>query len=816
MKELRFRLDFPKLKTCFIAVLIICFGSSLYGQEVTIESEDGSKLVGVFVFSYDNQFTAVSDENGIISLTDQVRFPLNFTYVGYVQLAISKPELVDAKYKVVLKNDQLLLNEITLVGRTDMAKEDLAYETTTISAADIQLSAPQTSADALQSNAGVFIQKSQMGGGSPVVRGFEANKLLLVVDGVRLNNTIYRSGHLQNAITVDPAILESMEVIFGPGSLLYGSDALGGVIHFRSKDILLAEATEKPIDLGYYTRYGSSNNERTVHLDFTYKNRRWGSLSSISISDFDDLKIGANRAAKYQPEYGLRPWFVTPGNASETDRQAANENPNVLRSTGYTQYDFLQKFKFQLTDRLTLLWNNQFSTSSNIPRYDALTEISNGNPRYSSWEYGPQQRFLSSLNTKYITENNRVFDKVQWIVAYQNVNESRISSRFLSDLVAEQDEQLNILNTTLDFTKERGLHSFYYGVDANFNDLNSTAFEQRYGESSAVEGGLTRYPNTGQSLSSGAYVQYYYLSDSWYKINAGLRYDFNRVNIRFEQDDVFSWPSYFYDGVTNVNESLNGSVGFQAQLPRNIKIRSLIGTSFRAPNIDDIAKIRLNNDEISVPNDQLVPEKSVSGEIGIAYSTGKMNYSFTSFYTVLNDAIIRDNFALPSGETTFITEGDTFNIVANINAESAMIRGVSLSLEHKLRDDFVVEGSLNILNGVSQDSDGVDSPLAHVPPSYGRFFMSYLNKKLQVRAGANFNGFKPLDQYGGSVDNPEFATENGSESWYVINASASYTFHPLFSLRLGIDNIFDQFYVPFASAVPGAGRHISVMVSGTF
>ena len=82
----------------------------------------------------------------------------------------------------------------------------------------------------------VFVQKSQMGGGSPVIRGFEANKVLIVVDGVRLNNAIYRSGHLQNVITLEPSELESAEIVFGPGSVIYGSDALGGVMDFHTRE----------------------------------------------------------------------------------------------------------------------------------------------------------------------------------------------------------------------------------------------------------------------------------------------------------------------------------------------------------------------------------------------------------------------------------------------------------------------------------------------------------------------------------------------------------------------------------------------------
>ena len=115
-------------------------------------------------------------------------------------------------------------------------KKDIPGQIDIIPASEIKLRNSQTSADILQSSGNVLVQKTQMGGGSPVLRGFEANRVLLVLDGVRMNNAIYRSGHLQNAITIDNNVLGQAEIIFGPGSVIYGSDALGGVVHFRTRD----------------------------------------------------------------------------------------------------------------------------------------------------------------------------------------------------------------------------------------------------------------------------------------------------------------------------------------------------------------------------------------------------------------------------------------------------------------------------------------------------------------------------------------------------------------------------------------------------
>ena len=99
----------------------------------------------------------------------------------------------------------------------------------------IQNSNTATSAELLLLSPSVTIQKSSFAGGSPILRGFEANRVLLIVDGVRMNNAIYRGGHLQNSLTIDPFIIENCDVIFGPSAVTYGSDAIGGVFITEQK-----------------------------------------------------------------------------------------------------------------------------------------------------------------------------------------------------------------------------------------------------------------------------------------------------------------------------------------------------------------------------------------------------------------------------------------------------------------------------------------------------------------------------------------------------------------------------------------------------
>ena len=200
---------------------------------------------------------------------------------------------------------EINLNEITISAtRFAEHKKYVAQQVLTVNAKKIAFYNQQTSAELLTHTGNVLLQKSQLGGGSPIIRGFEANKVLLVVDGVRMNNAIFRGGHLQNVITMDNTILDKMEVLFGPSSVMYGSDALGGVISFYTKKPELSGTAGKTIVSGNaFVRYSSAYNEKTGHADINAGGKNIASLTSFTFSDFGDQKQGGSYYSKF-PDWG--------------------------------------------------------------------------------------------------------------------------------------------------------------------------------------------------------------------------------------------------------------------------------------------------------------------------------------------------------------------------------------------------------------------------------------------------------------------------------------------------------------------------------
>ena len=209
----------------------------------------------------------------------------------------------------------------------------------------------QNTGDLLQGTGNIFVQKSQQGGSSPVIRGFEASRILLLVDGIRMNNAIYRAGHLQNVITVDQNMLERVEVMYGSGSTLHGSDALGGVVAFQTKSPELSTNNNKLLYKGNaLARFSTVNLEKTGHVDMNFGGNKVALLLSGTYSDFEDMRMGNQYPSKY-PNFGRRSQYINTIN--NIDYIVNNNDDRKQRYSGYKQWDILGKLLYKQNDKIS-------------------------------------------------------------------------------------------------------------------------------------------------------------------------------------------------------------------------------------------------------------------------------------------------------------------------------------------------------------------------------------------------------------------------------------------------------------------------------
>lgn len=689
----------------------------------------------------------------------------------------------------------------------------VAQQVELISSKQIEQMAAPTMAEVLQSSGYVNVQKSQQGGGSPVIRGFEASRVLLVIDGVRMNNLIYRSGHLQNVITVDQHSLERVEVLFGPSSTVYGSDALGGVVHMMTKQPKF-NSTDKNLFVSgnSLVRYATANQEKTGHIDFNIGTKKFASLTSFTWSDFDDLKMGKQKGV-IDSVFGKRYYYVK--RFGDKDSMVLNDDPYLQRFSGYRQYDALQKFSFRQSEHVTHTLNLQLSNSNDISRYDRLTDKGTGGTglRFAEWYYGPQLRTLAAYELNLTGMTGR-FNRMSAGINHQYVEESRHQRRFNNNNLDNRMEKVNVMGYHFDLYRIRAEHQLRMGLDGQYNTLKSTAFRKNIVTNAEVPLD-TRYPDGDNIMQHHAlYATHtWHINPKWV-VNDGIRFQYSNLKSEFVNKDFFPFP---FNKAEQKNTAVTGNAGIIFLPRQSWKISMMLSSGFRVPNVDDLGKVfESTAGKIIVPNASIKPERTYNADLGISkVFMDKIKWENNAFYTLYRDAIVLDKFTF-NGNDSIDYNGTLSAVYANQNKRKAFITGFSSILMADISNHFSFSASVTYTYARIQTDTG-HVPLDHIPPVYGRTEVSYTHGKLRINLSADYNGWKKLkDYYLNSEDNEQYATPEGMPAWYVFNLGASYQFSKNWQLQAGCNNLPDTQYRLFASGINAAGRSIFAALKFTW
>ena len=675
----------------------------------------------------------------------------------------------------------------------------------------ISFSSSQTSADLLQNTGKAFVQKSQGGGGSPVLRGFESNKILLAVDGVRMNNAIFRGGHLQNVIRVDNFSTEQVEIIYGTGSLIYGSDALGGVVHFVTQKPNLSLTKPKVnIDL----RAASANWEKTVHADVSLTKKNVASYTSFTYSDFADLRQGRAKNIFYKDTLPYaRNFYVQRFNGK--DSMVANDKPHIQRQTAYNQYNIIQKFTIRQNNKVEHDVNFYFANSSNVPRYDRLTEVNgSGIAKNAQWYYGPETWGMASYRLR-IKKATKLYDNLSFIAATQYFAESRNSRRFNSANLKSQMEQVVVFSLNFDAVKSLGdKHRLQYGLENNLNYVNSTAHFTNVNTDSTFAAD-TRYPDGSNQMGAiSAYITDQMLVSEHFIINAGLRYNYSRLKSYFMDNSFFAFPFKDADQKTS---AVVGNVGLAYVTNKALRVAVNFASNYRTPNLDDMSKVFESvGGNLIIPNSNLKPEYTYTSELSLSKRWKNNVYAEVSgYYTLLRNGISL-SAAKYENQDSVVYDGVKSAVFANTNNLESFIYGVYAGLTAEVTKHVFVQGSMNYTKGRIV-TDSTPSPLDHIPPVFGKVGIGYKNDRFVGEFYTVFNGWKRIENYRlGAEDNELYAVAEGSPAWFTLNLKTQMSINKHFRLNTGIENILDTRYRVFASGISGAGRNIYVGIKGIF
>lgn len=645
------------------------------------------------------------------------------------------------------------LDEVVLTAQRNKQKNlFVPYSVSTVSKKNLEDFNPRTTPEALMGTTGVFVQKTNHGGGSPFVRGLTGNQTLILVDGIRLNNSTFRYGPNQYLNTIDVYTINRIEVAKGTGSVQYGTDAIGGVVQVITKDPVFAG--DKPVFNGTAIgKYMTGNMEKTIRGEAGYSGKKFAFIGGISYRDFGDL-IGGDTTGKQ-------------------------------KFSGYNEWSFDAKAKWLLKENIQLTLANQFLQQQNVPVYHKIKLED-----FAVNEMDPQQRMLNyaRLNMK---SKARWFSETEITLSWQQTIEGRDSRKNGSTVLRREKDDVNTLGLTADvlsqfsnyWTANSGLEFYHDKIGSTRNDIST-----QNGTHSFKRG---LYPDDSRYGNYSLYSLHHFTYKKWI-LDAGLR--FNTFSIRINDTSL-----------GNVKLSPSAWVGNAALLYRldnSQHIYAAFSNGYRAPNVDDMGTLGIVDFRYEIPTSNLSPEKSQHTELGYKFQTKCLSGTVAAYYMHLDNLITRVK-----------VDGQVINgyqVYQKENTESAYIKGIEAELNWELVKGWEIVGGAAYIYGQNISKK---EPLRRIPPVNGRISSKWHNKKWLAAAELQFASKQDRLAQGDKDDNRIPA--GGTPGWKVINFFGGYKF-PMFNFNAGIQNIFNEDYRTHGSGINGVGRSAWLSVKFKF
>jgi hemoglobin/transferrin/lactoferrin receptor protein len=563
-----------------------------------------------------------------------------------------------------------MLNEIVITAnRSSQEVFHTASSVSVLNKKDLKNNSSRTAPEAFIGINGVFVQKTNHGGGSAFVRGLTGNQTLILIDGIRLNNSTFRYGPNQYLNTIDPFFIEKIEVLRGGGSVQYGSDALGGTIQLFSAEPLFS----KKINVGILGRGGSQNMEKTIQSEIGFGTEKMAFLGNINLRSFGDLIGGRNTGIQTPSGYG---------------QKAAN---------------FKAKFKI---GKGILTGAYQFFEAGIVPIYHKII-LEN----FAVNEIASQKRQLSYL--KYLQKNDtKLFSEISLIGSYQNTYEERLSQKNQNVSLTDETDKVFSKNFSAN------IHSVFkenYTANTGFEIYHDKVGSHKYvintilSESSAKLRGL--YPDNSTFFNYSIFSLHQFNINNW-QFSAGLRY--NKYQIQIPDETL---------GKTILSpQAWVGNTSIMYTLTKNIVAYTSYNTGFRTPNIDDLGTLGIVDFRYELPTNDLKPEKSQNYEMGIKLRTNQLSSTISLFRSNLQDLITR--VKLPNQ----IING--YNVYTKENTEKAYIKGIEFEIEAIIAQKIKTYSSFAYLIGQNISKN---EPMRRIPPFNGRIGIVYEAKSIFIR-----------------------------------------------------------------------------------
>jgi len=648
-------------------------------------------------------------------------------------------------------------DEITVTAtRVEREVFETPQAVTVVQETEIEQSNVLDVPDLLRFAEGIYVQRTNLGGGSPFIRGLTGKQVLILIDGVRLNNSYYRFGPHQYLNTIDPNSIERIEVVRGPGSVLYGSDALGGVINiitkkrsdFTARTDLGGEVTPR-LDSAVDGGSGSGR------IDGNWE--RLGFVAGVSAKRLNDLKAGGGMGAQVP--------------------------------SGYDEIDADLTLNYRFREESELIFANQLVRQFDVPK---TSEVTLGDKL--QFDYEPQDRRLHYV--EYRTQELGWFDQFAANVSYHRQREGEvIVARATPDLESRELTDVGTLGTVVHVTKSMGSrdneHRLTSGVDFYRDEFdNAKVLINRVQGDRASNPPFPGVPNGAAYRSTGVYLQDEMRWGRRLELVSGLRYsDYLATGtVRYQAGD----GKFLFEPLDLRTGALTGSANGLFRLTPSLNLVGGVAQGFRAPNMEDLfGRVDFFQE---IPNTQLEPEKSFDVDAGLKYlalHTSAELYYYSGNYRGLIDRVTVGK--LPDGSP----------IKQRRNIGTARIHGVEAALTQFFSEHW--SGSATVAWTRGENSE-TDEPLRRIPPLNGTARLRYGHPRYWVEFQGLFAD-RQTRLSGGDIDDPRIP-DGGTPGYLVANLQGSWRFSQNQDLLITFENLFDKLYKTHGSGIYAPGRSL--------
>jgi len=715
-------------------------------------------------------------------------------------------------------DDVYVLEEITVTGTSS---ERDSFQTpnaiSVITSEDISRKSLGTTPDMLRGVTGVMVQKTTAGQGSPYVRGLTGYQTLIIVDGVRLNNSTFRSGPNQYLATVDSNQIKKIEVMRGYGSTLYGSSAIGGVINVFTKSPMesLKGLSFKPY---LSTKYSSADSGKLgrIGIDGGYKN--FSFIVGGTYKDVSDLRPGKG----YDIQLPTKKFLLT-SQSNPTIPEGA-WLVDIEKPTGWEERNGDIKINYRISDGQDIKLAYQGVRQKNVPRYDKYAT-----KEYDTLLFNPQNRDLAYLNYTAI-EKIPLIDSLQATLSYQRQNEGQIQQKAKSTTITEIRDIDDIMGISLQLSSLLGQKQrITYGGEFYNDQLDSKSVVTNTKTNEIKTTAWGAYPDGAEFWDINGYIQNEIkILDNLEAILAG-RYT------KFQTQADLSIKDPSFGMFKNSGDALTGSLGIVFGIVKGLNLTFSVGQAFRAPSLSDTTAVMITNQAISAPNPDLKPERSSGIDLGAKvrsrYFSGTVNYYFNRISDAVTNVNVKDVFVdkeMPKIYQDLINANKDAKVTIAYNSdEPTDIQGMELAINKAVLPFFPEISTYGNLTITRVEDIAENQPKLREMPINGilgirwdkskdRFWAeTYSRFALKQDRLAKTDRSDP--RIPGTTNDPSKEDPYAyTPGWFTLNIRAGINISDWSLLSVGIENITDRRYREHGSGVDGPGRNLFVSLDYKF